>query len=57
MHSQFASIDYSFLYVKDLNEKDAASLQVSSDENLPKMNIWLVQDAEKGDLLQHVIKP
>lgn len=42
MHSHFGGIDSSFLYVKDLNDKDAISSLVTSDENLPKLNIWIL---------------
>ena len=41
MGSAFAGLDSAFLYVKDLSEKDAPSI-VTADENLPKMNIWIL---------------
>jgi hypothetical protein len=30
---------------------------VTSDENLPKINIWFLQHPEKADLLVNVLKP
>jgi hypothetical protein len=51
MCSSYAGLDSAFLYVKDLSEKDAINSIVSSDENLPKINVWLLQDVEKRDLL------
>jgi hypothetical protein len=42
MGSQYAGLDSAFLYVKDLTEKDALSTVVTSDENLPKMNVWIL---------------
>jgi tRNA A58 N-methylase Trm61 len=43
--------------VKDMSERDALQTMVTSDDNLPRMNVWLVQDAEKADLLKMVMKP
>jgi hypothetical protein len=57
MCSSYAGLDSAFLYVKDLSEKDALSSIVTSDDNLPKMNTWLLQNVEKTDLLQQVLKP
>ena len=57
MGSQFSAIDFEFLYVKDMTEKDALSTIVTSEDNLPRMNVWLLQDPEKADLLKMVIKP
>lgn len=30
---------------------------VTSDDNLPKLNIWSLQDSDKSDLLESVIRP
>lgn len=57
MGSQFAALDSAFLYVKDLAEKDALSSAVSSEDNLPRMNLWVLQEPEKADLIKQVIKP
>ena len=43
--------------MKDMNERDALQTMVTSDDNLARMNVWLVQDAEKADLLKLVVKP
>lgn len=56
MGSTYAAVDFQFLYVKDLGEREALQTVVTSDENLPKMNVWVLQDQEKGDLLKQVIK-
>jgi len=42
MCSTYAGIDSAFLYVKDLNEKDAINTMVASDDNLPKINVWMI---------------
>jgi hypothetical protein len=42
MGSDFAALDFSFLYVKDLSERDNANTAVNADDNLPKINIWKV---------------
>ena len=57
MCSSYSGLDSAFLYVKDLSEKDALSSLVTSDDNLPKVNTWLLQNVEKTDLLQQVLKP
>jgi hypothetical protein len=51
MFSSYAGLDFAFLYAKDLSEKEAISMNVTSDENLPKLNAWVLQDLEKVDLL------
>ena len=43
--------------MKDLTEKDAVGMMVSSEDNLPRMNVWTLQDPEKTDLLKMVVKP
>lgn len=40
MGSAYSALDSAFLYVKDLSEKDALNTIVTSDENLPKINVW-----------------
>lgn len=57
MGSDYAGLDSAFIYVEDIGEKDALSTVVVSDENLPKVNVWVLQDAEKADLLQVVLRP
>lgn len=57
MGSHYSAIDFQFLYVKDLSEKDAAGTQVTSEDNLPRLNVWTLQDPEKADLLKMVMKP
>ena len=57
MGSQNAGLDSAFLYVKDLSEKDALSSIITSDENLPRMNVWILQDVEKADLLRLILRP
>jgi hypothetical protein len=42
MCSNYAGLDFAFLYAKDLSEKDAINSHVTSDDNLPKLNIWIV---------------
>ena len=57
MGSQYSGIDFGFLYVKDMSERDALTTIVTSDDNLPRMNVWMLQDTEKADLLKVVMKP
>lgn len=57
MGSQYSGVDFSFLYVKDMSEKDAINTIVSSDDNLPRLNVWMLQDPEKADLLKLALKP
>ena len=40
MGSDFSALDFSFLYVKDLTDTENLSQVVTSEDNLPKMNIW-----------------
>lgn len=40
-----------------MSEKDALMMTVTADDNLPRMNVWMLQDVEKADLLKAVVKP
>lgn len=57
MGSQYSALDFEFLYVKDMNEKDAIHGIVTADDNLPRMNVWMLQDPEKRELLKVALKP
>lgn len=57
MCSPYAALDSSFLYIKNLSEKDALNTMVTSEDNLPRMNVWLLQEPEKADLLKLILKP
>ena len=57
MGSNYSALDFGFLYVKDMSEKDAIQTVVTADDNLPRMNVWILQDTEKADLLKMVVKP
>ena len=30
---------------------------MTSEDNLPRLNIWTLQDSEKGDIVEAVLKP
>lgn len=57
MNSDYAALDFSFLYVKDLLDQEIASSTVTTDDNLPKYNIWTVSDSERVQLIESVLKP
>lgn len=57
MGSQYSALDFGFLYVKDMSEKDAIHSIVTADDNLPRLNLWMLSDPEKKDLLKTIIKP
>ena len=57
MGSDFAALDFSFLYVKDLSDRENENQAVNADDNLPQINIWRVQESEKIDLLEAAISP
>lgn len=57
MNSDFAVLDFSFLYVKDLSDRDSANQIITSDDNLPKLNIWRVQECEQIEILEAALKP
>jgi hypothetical protein len=57
MGSDFAALDFSFLYVKDLCDRELVSNTVTTEDNLPRLNIWSLQDADKGEMIEAVLKP
>ena len=56
MGSDYAALDFSFLYVKDLSDRENTNQAVNADDNLPQLNIWRVQDSEKLDVLEAAIE-
>lgn len=63
MGSPFSALDFGFLYVKDLSDKESGGGvmtgvgQAGSDDNLPCLNFWMLQDEEKQDLIRQVLRP
>ena len=57
MGSDYAALDSSFLYVKDLLDPDMRESTITVDDNQPKLNIWSVHDAERFDLVESVLRP
>ena len=57
MGSDYAALDSSFLYVKDLLDTETADTLVTTDDNLPKLNIWSVNDSERTELIESVLSP
>jgi hypothetical protein len=57
MGSDYSALDFSFLYVKDLLDPEMASSTVTTDDNLPKLNIWSVHDSERCELIEAVLSP
>lgn len=57
MGSDFAALDFSFLYVRDLSENDSQGIEIKSEDDLPKLNIWSLQDSSKTELIEAVVKP
>lgn len=57
MGSDFAALDFSFLYVKDLTDREQLNNNVTSEDNLPRLNIWTVQDSDNGDIIEAVLDP
>lgn len=57
MGSDFAALDFSFLYVRDLSENDSQGIEIKSEDDLPKLNIWSLQDSSKTELIEVVVKP
>lgn len=57
MGSDFAALDFSFLYVKDLSDREGATAVVQADDNAPQLHIWKVQEHTKLDLLEAAFEP
>lgn len=42
MGSDFAALDFSFLYVKDLSDRESSNTVVNADDNLSQLKIWRI---------------
>jgi len=47
MGSPYSALDSFFLYIKDLGDKDSIGSVVTSDDNLPKFHVWMMEETEK----------
>ena len=57
MGSDYSALDFSFLYVKDMMDPEIAESVVTTDDNLPKLNIWSVHESERCELIEAVLAP
>jgi hypothetical protein len=57
MGSDFAALDCSFLYCKDLSDKENLNAVVEPEDNTQILNILTISDSENIDLLETVLKP
>ena len=57
MGSDYSALDFSFLYVKDLLDTETASSTVTTDDNLPKLNVWSIHDSDRCELIEAVLEP
>ena len=57
MCSSFASVDASFLYVRDLSDKDVGTFLAQDENSSSKLNIWTVSDPSRIKLLCRMLKP
>ena len=54
MGSHYLGLDSAFLYVKDLGDSTGG---LGMDEGMPKMNVWILENEEKADLLKIALRP
>lgn len=57
MGSDFAALDFSFLYCKDLSDKEQRNVIVDPEDNTSKLNVLTVADSQNMDLVETVLKP
>lgn len=49
MGSDFAVLNYWLFWVKDLSDRESVNSVVNEDDNLPILNIMMIQEGEKMD--------
>lgn len=58
MGSDFSSFDSSFLYVRDLSEEGEAGVNnIGQEDNMNRINVWIVNEPDMGHMLTKVLKP
>ena len=57
MGSSFSSVDSSFLYVRDLSDKDTTGFVGQEEVLQSKLNIWTVSNPSRVKLLKRMLKP
>lgn len=55
--SDYGNFDCSYLYIKDLSEKDQETQNIGMEENMGRINVWLVSEEEMGEMLVKILKP
>lgn len=56
MGSDFSTFDSSYIYVRDLSE-EADGHDLNVDENMSRLNVWIVNEPDMGYMLTKVLKP
>ena len=58
MGSDFSSFDSSFLYMRDLSEEAEAGVNnIGQEDNMNRINVWIVNEPDMGHMLTKVLKP
>lgn len=57
MGSDFSALDYSFLFVKDLSDRENLEQPIQVEDNTPKLDVWTMHDCENASLLETVVNP
>ena len=58
MGSDFSTFDSSFIYVRDLSEDaEPGQHNLGTDENMNRLNVWIVNEPDMGHMLTKVLKP
>ena len=55
--SDYGNFDCSYLYIKDLSEKDQETQNIGMEENMGRINVWLVSEEDMGEMLVKILKP
>ena len=55
--SNYAPFESSFLYTHEGEGYTGEEQKIGQDENLSRLNVWLISDEDMGSMIENIIKP
>lgn len=55
--SDYGNFDCSYLYIRDFHEQDQETQNIGMEENMGRINVWLISEEDMGEMLAKILKP
>lgn len=55
--SDYGHFDCSYLYIRDLADQDHETQNIGIEENMGRINVWLISKEDMGEMITKILKP